>query len=232
MISFGIFSFFGCSHIPKNEPGKEKVILVHGFGRSPVAMKKFEEYFEEAGYQVFSIGYSTLTQNIKGVKKEFYSKVDKHLNDVDDKVHFVGHSMGGLMVRSYLGDREVRNLGNVVILGTPSKGTPIVEYLRSKWFFGLAGPAVESLSSNGSKFLNSLKKPVYNLGVIAGFVSRAGREDVLPGADDGIVPVDSTKVEGMKDFKLLPESHYSMRYSPLVMKQVHFFLKNAYFHDS
>jgi pimeloyl-ACP methyl ester carboxylesterase len=228
--ALSMLNFYSCSHIPKNQISKQKIILVHGFGRSTLAMSKFEEFFEQEGYQVYSIGYRSLTQDIDGIKKEFFNKVNKHLVGVDQTVHFVGHSMGGLMIRSYLDQHKVKNLGNVVILGSPNKGTPLVEYVEDKWYYSLAGPALKSLSSKGSAFLRSLKKPYYTLGVIAGY--RSGRQggEIIPGKDDGIVPFESTKVEGMKDFLPVAESHYSMRYSFRVMKQVQYFLDHGQFY--
>ena len=228
--AISMLSFYSCSHIPKNQISKEKIVLVHGFGRSTLAMSKFEEFFEQEGYQVYSIVYSSLTQDIDGIKKEFFQKVNKHLDGVDQTVHFVGHSMGGLMIRSYLDQHKVKNLGNVVLLGSPNKGTPLVEFVEDKWYYPLAGPALKSLSSKGSKFLSSLKRPYYTLGVIAGY--RSGRQggEIIPGRDDGIVPFESTKVDGMKDFLALAESHYSMRYSFRVMKQVQYFLAHGEFY--
>lgn len=218
-----------CSGLPKNEPGKEKIILVHGYGRTASAMNTYESYFEKHGYQVFSIGYGSLTQEIGDIQNEFDAKVDQVLNDIDDRVHFVGHSMGGLMIRSYLGKKRPKNMGNVVIVGSPSQGTEAVEYLRSKWYFPLLGPALPSLSTRNSAFLSSLIKPNYNLGVIAGKVSYGNRSQMFTGENDGLVSVESTKVEGMKDFVLMPESHYSLRQSEEVMKQILHFLRAAEF---
>ena len=110
-----LMNFFGCQHVPKNEAGKEKVILVHGYGRSPGAMESFKEFLEGAGYQVYSVGYSSMTQDIDGIKKEFNSKVDRFISSTDDTVHFVGHSMGGLMIRSYLGENKPNKLGKNIL---------------------------------------------------------------------------------------------------------------------
>lgn len=221
--------FSACAGLPKNEVGKEKVVFVHGYGRTTSAMNDYETYFEKQGYQVFSIGYGSLKQGIGDIQKEFETKVDQSLHGIDDKVHFVGHSMGGLMIRSYLGKKKPKNLGNVVIVGSPSRGTEAVEYLRNKWYFFLLGPALPSLSTKDSVFLASLIKPNYNLGVIAGNVSYGNRSRLFTGKNDGLVSVESTKVEGMKDFISMPESHFSLRHSEKVMKQILNFLKSSKF---
>ncbi|MES2526671.1 MAG: alpha/beta fold hydrolase [Bdellovibrionota bacterium] len=224
-----ILFFSGCSNSPAIIENKEKVILVHGYGRSISAMKGIQDYLNHEGYQVIPIGYSSLTQDLDGIKKEFIAKVDSGLNGREAKVHFVGHSFGGLMIRNYLAEKTPKNLGNVVILGTPNKGTPLVDYIQDKWYYGLTGPALINLSSKGSVFLSSLQKPFYNLGVIAGNVSSSSRNSIFSGANDGLVPVESTKVDGMKDFIILPVNHYSMRSHPVVNRQIHHFLSKAEF---
>lgn len=229
MVFVSIFIGTSCSHMPKNEPGKEKVVLVHGYGRSPAAMKAIAEYLEDAGYQVYRLGYSSMTRDIEGVKREVFRKADKFIANTDDRVHFVGHSLGGLLVRSYLDQRNLSQLGNVVIMGSPNKGTPLVEHLKDKWYFSLGGPVATSLSSKGSKFLQSLKAPYYRLGVIAGVVDRAGDEGIIPGQDDGIVPLESALVAGARDTIVLNVSHYMMRSDKRVLQQMLHFIKKVSF---
>lgn len=222
-------SIVGCTHLQENVADKEKVVLVHGFGRSPAAMDNFADYFETQGFQVFNLGYSSLTQNMREIKKEFYSKVDEVIGVSDQTYHFVGHSLGGLLIRSYLRDRTVKKLGKVVTLGSPSKGTPVVDHLKNKWYFFMTGPAMDSLSAKGSEFLVSLKPPYYPLGVIAGVTDRDYGEDIFRGRHDGVVPLESTVVEGSKDYLVMSVSHHQMRYDREVMRQTLHFLSYSSF---
>lgn len=221
----------GCSHTKAlaQDQQQEVVILVHGYGRSASAMWKLEQYFEQAGFQVRSVGYNSLIQGVPAIKKQLAKKLNKLLKHNTQKVHFVGHSMGGLLIRSYLGENQVNHLGNVVTMGSPNAGTPLADYFLSKWYGFLGGPALKSLSAKGSPFLKSLPRPDYNLGVIAGVVHRASREHLLPGKDDGLVPLQSTKVLGMKDFIVMPVSHYNMRYNQAVATQAIHFLQRGVF---
>ncbi|MCV6607985.1 MAG: hypothetical protein OIF32_07230 [Campylobacterales bacterium] len=207
----------------------EAVILIHGFGRSETSMWYFKNKLEEAGYGVKTVGYSSLNQDMDGIKKEVYTDIDSQDLSNYKKVHFVGHSLGGLLVRSYLGEKKIENLGNVVIMGSPNKGTPAVDVFKNKWWFSLLGPAVKELGTSGTKFLTSLKKPYYNLGAIAGDSEIESYEYVLKGADDGLVTVESAKVEGMRDFIVLDSSHTMMRYNKSVIKQTIYFLKKGKF---
>ena len=102
--------------------------------------------------------------------------------------------------------------------------------MKSEWYFQFAGPAVHSLSSNGSEFLSSLKRPYYNLGVIAGIKENSYNDHILPGPDDGLVTVESAKVDGMSDFIAMNNiSHTQMRYDSDVAAQVIHFLNHGKF---
>lgn len=219
-----------CAHRPRNDIDrtKETVILMHGFGRSASAMKKYEDYFQNEGYQVFNIGYSSIGKEIESIKAEVFYKLDKVKDLQIQKLHFVGHSLGGLLIRSYLSERKIQNLGRVVIIASPNKGTPLVEALKDKWYFSLAGAAVNSLSSNGSEFLSGLKPPDYELGVIAGVVNGRFNESI-PGDDDGMVSLESAQLNGSKDLVILPLNHGQLRESPIAIRQTHKFIQSSQF---
>lgn len=218
-----------CAQTEKNDPHKEGVILLHGFARSKTAMWRLAGRLEDAGYSVHRIGYDSLTQDIDAIKKEVFFKINSYMKNRSNRVHFVGHSFGGLLIRSYLGENKVKNIGNVVLMGSPSKGTPAVDYLKDKWYFKYAGPSIMTMSSRGSAFLSSLKEPDYNLGIIAGVSESSSNESILNGKNDGIVPIESTKVSGMKDFIIIETSHTMMRYSEDVAEQTIYFLRNGVF---
>lgn len=229
LFSLSVFSIMSCSHGPIEKVNDEAVVLLHGYGRSASAMSRLEDRLSRAGYDVVNIGYRSLTQTINGIKKQVKKKVSKQGLERYKKVHFVGHSMGGLLIRSYLGENDHANLGHVVLLGSPNKGTPVVDYVGQKWWSFLGGPAMKSMSTKNSQFLANLKYPNYPLGVIAGSIEKVKHEHILVGKDDGLVPLESTKVEGMKDFLIIPSSHYYLRYSQLAALQTIHFLRNGKF---
>ena len=88
---------------------REQVILVHGYGRSARAMQTMKQRFHARGYSVHTLDYSTLTRSIEEVQKEVSNEIDQVLHDHPYKTHFVGHSLGGLLVRDYLGQNRVRH---------------------------------------------------------------------------------------------------------------------------
>ena len=144
-------------------------------------------------------------------------------------MHFVGHSLGGLVIRAYLAERQVQNLGRVVLLGTPNKGTQLVDRYGDKWWFKLLGPNARALGTGNGSLPDLLPAPDYPVGVIAGTRKGFDNDHILPGPDDGLVTVASTRLKGMADFIVLETGHSAMRYSKPVAEQTVRFLRTGQF---
>jgi len=208
---------------------KETVVMLHGFGRGKSAMWLLALRLEEGGYHVVRIGYDSLQETPEQMLQEVSGQINACCAAELHPVHFVGHSLGGLLIRAYLARNTVRNLGRVVLIGTPNNGTPVVDRNRDKWWMKLAGPSALSLGTDENSFPRSLPPPTYPVGVIAGVVDRIENDQVVAGTDDGVVPVESTKLDGMTDFLLLHSGHVMLRYDRDVARQTIEFLKHGRF---
>ncbi|MCG7973388.1 MAG: alpha/beta hydrolase, partial [Candidatus Thiodiazotropha taylori] len=103
-----------------SEPGeKEVVVLLHGLARSNMAMWRLKQRLEEAGFHVETIGYASLNRTSQQIIQEISQQINHCCRSIDNQVHFVGHSLGGLLIRAYLVDNRPDNLGRVVLIGTP-----------------------------------------------------------------------------------------------------------------
>lgn len=207
---------------------RETVVLLHGLGRSESAMWFLASRIEAAGFDVVRIGYDSLGAPPERILAAVSQKIDACCKESPRPVHLVGHSLGGLIIRAYLAENELRTPGRVVLIATPNAGTPLVDAYRDSWWMDLAGPTAKSLGTDPDSFPNSLPAPDYPLGVIAG-VRDARFVDLIPGDDDGLVPLESTKVTGMVDFTIVESNHLLLRYSQEVARQTNAFLRTGEF---
>ena len=152
----------------------------------------------------------------------------------DGPVSFVTHSMGGIVLRvmlhDMLGDDGLREATRrIVMLAPPNGGSEIVDKVETvmpmRW---LNGPAGEELGTQG---LPSQLGPIaHETGIIAGSRStNPVTSSWLPGADDGKVSIEATRLEGMTDHMVLPVTHTFMMNSPVVMAQTLAFLTEGRF---
>ena len=206
----------------------ETVVLLHGLARSNLAMKGMAKRLVGEGYNVQQVGYKSIGETPEEVLQDITDQINACCATLTTPVHIVGHSLGGVLTRAYLGKHKPAGLGKVVLIGSPNKGTPIVDAFKDKWWMKIAGETAMALGTENSGFLSSLPAPDYPLGVIAG-VAEAGMSEQIPGDDDGLVPLESTKVEGMSDFIVLNVSHADMRNDDGVFAQLIHYLKEGAF---
>ena len=213
--------------------GNEKVVLLHGLGRSEMAMLRLESALMEAGFDVHSVGYPSMDEAPDALLETVAEKIDACCADSKQTVHFVGHSLGGLLIRAYLADHEQQNMGRVVLLGTPNKGSELADIEDTETLptrlLEMAGPTAKALRTGPGGFPASLPPPHYPVGIIAGTRDNRLANEWLPIPNDGLVSVDSARLDGMDDFVSFDVTHWDLRNEPQVAKQVVAFLGNGSF---
>jgi len=149
-------------------------------------------------------------------------------------IHFVTHSLGGILVRYYLADHRLPELGRVVMLAPPNKGSELADELAGVPGLGLLnGPAGLQLGTGEDSVPLKLGPARFELGVIAGTRSiNPILSAIIPESDDGKVAVEKTKLEGMMDFIALPHTHTFMMRSSSVIRQTIHFLRNGRFDNT
>lgn len=216
---------------------KEHVVLLHGIYRSSKHMKRLENALVEAGYGVLNLDYPSTKRDLVGLTAFITEKIHENVPEGAKKVHFVGYSMGGLLVRAVLNAEKPDNLGRVVLLATPNKGSEVADFLKNfslyRWLYGPAGQ--ELVTDPDGEITKLLGEIDYKPGVIAGYrsIDPFSSLFLLPGLDDGKVSVESAKIDGMADFILLPTSHTFFPQSNRVIAQTLYFLKHGeFFHPA
>jgi len=206
------------------------VALLHGLWRSENSMNRMERELSEAGYAVQNIEYDSTGQAVDELAEDALPRAVAACGDAP-RIHFVTHSLGGILVRQYLESHEIERLGRVVMLGPPNQGSEVVDVYDGwpvfEWF---AGPAGLQLGTGEASVPRALGPVRFDVGVIAGTRSiNPVLSGILPEADDGKVTVDSTRVEGMNDHLELPVTHVFMMRDPEVIGQVKFYIENGRF---
>jgi pimeloyl-ACP methyl ester carboxylesterase len=192
----------------------ECVILLHGMVRSSASMETMAQAIEDAGFTAINIDYPSREYPIEELAPMAIGEglARCAAAGAGEKTHFVAHSLGGILVRKYLKDNKIENLGRVVMLGPPNQGSKAVDELGDlPGFDWLNGPAGRQLGKGPQSVPLQLGAADFELGIIAGNRSIDPiTSAVLDDPDDGKVSVEDTKLEGMDDFIVVEHSHAFM----------------------
>lgn len=191
----------------------ELVIVLHGLGRTPLSMWLVTTALRRQGYDVAAWGYPS----ISGGMQDHIARLSARFAKLGgyEKIHGVGHSLGGLMLRGVLGNSPHLSLGRLVMMGTPNQGASMIT--RHGWLFG-KGPLNRQIIRDlapGSAALAGLPVPGAEIGIIAGIeqfspgnpISWINSRILGAAPHDGTVEVSSTKLPVMADYMEVKANH-------------------------
>lgn len=211
-----LFSEIGIPEYEKNsgEASKrhETVVFIHGFMRTQRSMTKIARSFEKEGFTTYRFWY----KGKEGYIEDHAKKLVEELNGLtqqnpENRIHFVTHSLGGLILRKALNDPKCPPhalMGRVVMLAPPNQGSSLARKLYNQaWFRKLVG------DKSGRQLASITKKDILKLGafpkkmpilVIAGM---SGLNPILEGANDGKVTVKETYLPEKHLHRVVQEGH-------------------------
>ena len=208
-----------------------QVILLHGLSRTSRSMRPMKKTLEKRGFSVVNLNYPSRSATIQGLALHVLGKLHSLLpSSNEEKLNFVTHSMGGIILRQIMKENPLSNVGRVVMLAPPNQGSELVDKLGRLGLLKTNGPACMQLSASPGSFVRNLGKVDFELGVIAGnkplnFILSL----LLPGPDDGKVTVESSQIEGMSDFLVVPCTHSFIMRNKGVQEAVVRFLHSGSF---
>ena len=214
--------------------GRECVVLLHGLARTCSSMQTMEKGLQQAGYETVNVDYSSREKTLEEIAaQDFVRGVQLCRQSGASQIHFVTHSLGGIIVRLGLRAEKPEHLGRVVMLAPPNKGSFVTDRVQDWWLYRwLNGPAGQELTTAADSLPNRLGPVDYPVGVIAGnrhaffdswFASLTSEEN------DGKVAVAAARVDGMADFLVVPETHPFIMNSDRVIRQTIHFLRQGRF---
>lgn len=209
-------------HILPGEP----VVLLHGLARSPDSMTALASALTTAGYAVCNIRYPSTEFRIEVLAaNSVLPDILKCFGTEARPINFVTHSMGGIIVRQLKASAAPLVFGRVVMLGPPNGGSEVVDKLGSLApFQWLNGPAGNQLGTAAAALPRTLGATELEVGVIAGRRTINPLLSLLiPGDDDGKVSLENTRLEGMRDYLVVPVSHpFLMKDDEVIRQTIHF----------
>lgn len=202
------------------------VVLLHGLARSADSMARMADALEAGGFRTCNIDYPSRHHPVEVLAREHVlPRVRECTETAGGPVHFVTHSLGGILVRQLAHDDALPRTGRVVMLSPPNHGSEVVDKLAFlPPFHWWNGPAGDQLGTGAKSVPNSLGPAPFETGIITGdrtinfFLST-----LIPGDDDGKVSLESAKLEGMADYLVVHASHpFIMRDSVAIRQTLHF----------
>ncbi len=220
--------------LPPAPHAAECVVLLHGLGRTAKSFARMQAALEKDGYRVIALDYASRRRTIEELAaQELDTLISALRRGQAQKIHFVTHSMGGILLRYYLTQHALPELGRVVMLGPPNRGSEVADFTARVWPVNrIFGPNLARLKTAPGSFVNGLG-PCRGgeIGVIAGdrSINWINSLVFIHGRDDGKVSVVEAKLQGMKEFRVVHVSHPFLMRNRGVIRLVQAFLAKGSF---
>jgi len=211
-------------------PAQDTVVLLHGLARSPKSMDRMDEALQSAGYHTLNLDYDSRHHSVETLAENVRTRILAQTKGARS-IHFVTHSLGGILVRQIQASDPLPNLGRAVMLSPPNQGSEVVDRI-GHWglFKTINGPAGQQLGTAEDSFVNRLPSIDFECGIITGDRSINWiNSGMIPGKDDGKVSIENAKETGATAFKVVHASHPMIMKKKSVIDEVIRFLKTGQF---
>lgn len=203
------------------------VVLVHGF-LSVLGLYYLAGKLKKRGYGILAPALPTTVQSVRKCSDALARMIEKDFSK-EGTVHFVGFSMGGLIIRDYLSQHVVEELGRIVLIGTPNRGSPYANLLLEVPFSRQVLKSLPDLAEPGPDIAPPLNVPPPEVGVIMGTQPDPVRKRLMPGEHDGLVSAESVRCVPTTDEVTIPCSHEFLPWRADTAEAVASFLETGKF---
>jgi pimeloyl-ACP methyl ester carboxylesterase len=202
----------------------EHVILLHGIWMRGFVLTGLARQLRTSGYVVQTFEYASVLHGVAAAAPRLRARMRATRAD---RVHLVGHSLGGVVAVEAARDDAGLPPGHVVCLGSPLNGSDAARHLgRIPGGALLTGASHATLCAGVAPWTGT--RPV---GVVAGRVPWGLGLVVggLAGAHDGTVTVDETRLDGIADHCVVAATHTGLLFSDEALRQTLRFLADGHF---
>ncbi len=207
------------------------VIVLHGLTRTRSSMQPLCDYL--AGVtdaHVINFSYASGRGGVEQHAAALESVI-RHLPDACE-IDFVGHSMGNIIVRYYLGTRgQDPRFRRMVMLALPNHGSQLANWLQKNPVFKtVTGDAGQQMAGRWEDIRDYLATPEFEFAIIAGARGQEGglSNPLIDGDNDLVVSVDETRLAGASDFWQGDLWHSTMMYNADVQQATASYLNKGY----
>ena len=219
----------------------DPVLLLHGLARTGWSMRPMARALRRHGFAPHVVDYPSRKHGIDALVAEVVApRADALLAAGAERVHFVTHSLGGVLVRAFAAQRfdagrPLPDGSRAVMLAPPHGGSEVADALRHRRPFpSVLGPALGQLGTDDASVPLGLG-PVRGVeaGVIAGTRALVPFGCLFSGPHDGLVSVASaTAPEGLADQAVVARTHALLMMAPGVIAQTVRFLQTGRFESA
>jgi len=214
---------------PHQRAGGEggKVVLLHGLGRSWRAMNPLARKLRDAGFSTLNLPYPSLVKPLDWILDHVGTQVVRFAEG--EPVHFVTHSLGGILTRMLLAREHEWTAGRLVMMAPPSSGSEIIDWASKRMLFKpFLSPAARALASDVLPgHLPTLPQGQETLVIMGSRCSIPFFRHLLGPDNDGIVSVSRGRVEGASGFSVVDADHTFIQIHPDAVRQTIDFLKEG-----
>jgi pimeloyl-ACP methyl ester carboxylesterase len=206
------------------------IVLIHGLARTKLSMIPIAIAAKLRGHRVINWHYPSRSRTIAEHVDAFAREVAPRIHDAR-RVHFITHSLGGIIVRQFLATHPLPNLGRVVMLAPPNRGSEVADVIGRRPLLRLMmGKPGRELGTSPASVPNRLPAATFPLGVIAG--TRTANplfSTWIAGPNDGKVSVGRASCDGMHELLVVARTHTFMPWAPDVIARAMRFVESGSF---
>ncbi|MGM8215465.1 lipase family alpha/beta hydrolase [Bacillaceae bacterium W0354] len=206
-----------------------KIILVHGFNKNKKDMIPMAKLLEQRGFQCLlpnlPLRYQEFDLSVSQLAKYLIKYVE-----MNEKVHLVGHSTGGLVIRKLISNGTLNNkIKRAVLIASPNKGSQLAQIANKYKVYVNIFKTLKSLDPEYVAKLDLIHDRTIEIGAIAGNKKGSILSKLIKGENDGRVEIDSVIFNALTDYTVLPYWHKEIHRVEETADQVVHFLNTGHF---